>query len=135
MAYGRRGGGRRASPYAEERREREKRREERILRDRARFDRLMRHFRKIKLSGEAASAAWGQKELRSFTLGESGVSPVRAIVRGDEHRQLYLQEPGTSGWTFYKLVPRYHTPRAGESDRDVSRARWRSKRDAGGRSK
>ena len=123
MASYRRGSRRRYDPYADERRAEEERREQQKRQTRARLDRLLRQFRRVRLSGEAADRAWSEPQLRSFTIGESGGVPVQAIVRGSRG-QLFLQEPGFAGWSLYRLVPRYHTPRESEVfERDRRRRR------------
>lgn len=124
MAYG--GYGRRRyNPGAEERREREAKAEARRERTRARFRRLMSQFRKVALRGEAASAAWKLKAVRSFTVGATRDGEITATLRTDG-THLYLQEPDYVGWKFYKLLPKHHVLRHGEEEeamRDASRRR------------
>lgn len=127
MAYY--GGRRRAryNPAAEERRERERKAEERRERDRRRLRRLLSQFRRVTLRGDEAQAAWQEPELRSFTTSVlNDGTHVRSIVRGSRGR-LFLQELSFPGWKFYRLVPRYQTPRASEVE-DDDRFRDRSRR-------
>lgn len=121
-------GRRRYNPAADERREREERQRASVERSRAKFKRLMRQFRKIALRGDEAQAAWREPQRRSYTLAiRANGDHVQVVVRG-KGRDLFLQEPSGMGWGFYRLVPKHHVFRAGESssyedDRDRSRRR------------
>ncbi len=126
MAYGRYGR-KRYDPAAEERRAREAKQQARLDRDRARFSRLLRQFRKVALRGEAASAAWKLRALRSYTVSQTRDGAITATVRTDGVH-LYLQEPDFMGWRFYRLMPKHHVLRHGEEEemmRDASRGRRR----------
>lgn len=121
MAYGRRG--KRYDPRAEERREREAKEEARYKKTKSRLHRLLEQFKLVKLSGDAAQAAWGEPVRRSFTVGKtSGGDYVTEILRGTG-RHIFLQRATYLGWEFFRLVPRYHVLRSGESDRDRRRSR------------
>lgn len=102
MAYRR--GYRGTSPANQERKEREQRAEKRRNSSRARLRRLIGQYRKVPLTGQAARDAWAQKELRSFTTGETRDGSIQYVIRG-KGKELYLQEPSGMGWSFYKLVP------------------------------
>ncbi len=97
--YGRR---RRYDPRAEERKEREAKDQARVTRDKARLGLILRNHRKVLLRGDEAQAAWGGKQLRSFTVGRTRDGEIPAIIRTNG-KGLYLQEPSGIGWAFYKL--------------------------------
>lgn len=121
MGWGyRRGRGRYVSPEAAARREREERQAARVEASRRRFYRLMRLFRRVELTGDRAREAWRAPVLRSFEVGTYQGDVVTAMVRKDA-RGLYLQEAGSMGWNFYKLVPKHHVLRVDEALRDALR--------------
>ncbi len=124
MAYGRYGRGRRTSPAAEERRERERAAERKRELAKKKLDRLLKQYRKILIQDpEESRRAWGQKQLRSYTTHVlSDGSHVSYIIRRGEHGELYLQEPHFPEWRFYRLLPRYHV----EQERDPRRGRSRA---------
>ena len=115
MAYGRYGRGRRVDPYAEEQR---RKAEERSARKKAQFERLLRQYRQIKVTGEEAQRAWKEPARRTL-YGKDGPTE---IIRGSGSH-LYLQSAGAVGWNFYRLVPRYDTPRSHEVEGDQKRTR------------
>jgi hypothetical protein len=124
MAYYGRRRGPYISPREEERRERQRKTEARIARDRERLARLLRQYRQIPLSGEEAQFAWAQRQVRSYQIGQtSNEGDISTLLRTDG-RHLYLQVLSFPGWRFYRLVPRYHTPRESEEpERDARRSR------------
>lgn len=112
-------GRRRYDPRADERRAREAREHASIERDKARLHRLLRLVRKVLLKGAAADAAWGQKQIRSFTVAKtSDGSHVQVVLRTDG-KNLFLQEPSFPSWKFYRLVPKHHVLRREESEDDA----------------
>lgn len=99
--YGRR---RRPSPYAEERRERERETRERLERDKAALTVFLATHHKTELRGNDAALAWKAPSVRTFTTAIlADGSHVTWTVREDSRGQ-YLQEPGHMGWTFYRLT-------------------------------
>lgn len=90
---------RRASPYAQERERMQSRESARSAKDRPRYDRLMRGYKNVALTGDEAQRAWGLKEVRSlYPNGDNS----RVIVRSDG-KHLYLQVQGAVGQMFYRL--------------------------------
>lgn len=66
--------------------------------------------------------------LRSFTVGKTSQEDyVTETIRKGEGGQLFLQRLGVVGWSFYKLIPRYHTVHPKEAERD-RRSRVRRRR-------
>jgi len=120
MAYGRR---RYQHPTTAARLERERQEQARYERNRIKLARLLKQYRQVLIKDkDEAQAAWGQPQLRSYTIGkDSGGTPIANIIRGSGGR-LYLQAPHFPGWRFYRLVPRYQTPRQSEeAERDARR--------------
>lgn len=103
---------RRYDPRAEERREREAREQRRREIAKARLTRLLKQYRRVPISGDEASYAWKQREVRDFETGLNS----RTILRTDG-RHLYMQTPGAVGWQFYRLVPKYNVLREDGRDR------------------
>lgn len=116
---------RRYNPRAEERRERERKDEESIKRDRARLARLLKIYRLVPVKGEESKRAWAGEAVRSFSVGKTyqGDWIPETIRRANGH--YYLQRAGVMGWDFYRLVPRYHVLRHGEGERDQHMRRRR----------